>query len=114
MVCIEDCFFFSSRRRHTRLTCDSSSDVCSSDLSTPSETSSTATTPPKRLVTCSSERRATAPYLKSVTVFAPSGVYSLGGVTLCVVGQSGDRHRRGAPLFVFGLKRTVPAARRAR
>src|SRR6266571_7414393 len=29
-----DCifFFFSSRRRHTRLTCDWSSDVCSSDL----------------------------------------------------------------------------------
>src|SRR5690242_21375840 len=27
------CFFFSSRRRHTRLTCDCSSDVCSSDLS---------------------------------------------------------------------------------
>src|SRR6267142_4497306 len=25
------CFFFSSRRRHTRLTCDWSSDVCSSD-----------------------------------------------------------------------------------
>src|SRR5690242_4707056 len=33
-------FFFSSRRRHTRLTCDWSSDVCSSDLkhdSVPSE-----------------------------------------------------------------------------
>src|SRR6266480_5595955 len=28
-------FFFSSRRRHTRLTCDWSSDVCSSDLSRP-------------------------------------------------------------------------------
>src|SRR6267142_4879919 len=28
-------FFFSSRRRHTRLTCDWSSDVCSSDLSAP-------------------------------------------------------------------------------
>src|SRR4051812_48493307 len=28
-------FFFSSRRRHTRLTCDWSSDVCSSDLSGP-------------------------------------------------------------------------------
>src|SRR4051812_45973163 len=28
-------FFFSSRRRHTRLTCDWSSDVCSSDLRTP-------------------------------------------------------------------------------
>src|SRR4051812_49925584 len=27
-----DIFFFSSRRRHTRLTCDWSSDVCSSDL----------------------------------------------------------------------------------
>src|SRR3989344_7558497 len=26
-------YFFSSRRRHTRLTCDWSSDVCSSDLS---------------------------------------------------------------------------------
>src|SRR6266480_5794675 len=25
-------FFFSSRRRHTTLTCDGSSDVCSSDL----------------------------------------------------------------------------------
>src|SRR5690242_10980500 len=25
-------FFFSSRRRHTRLTCDWSSDVCTSDL----------------------------------------------------------------------------------
>src|SRR5947207_4459927 len=28
-------FFFSSRRRHTRSLCDWSSDVCSSDLSTP-------------------------------------------------------------------------------
>src|SRR3954449_12694123 len=27
-------FFFSSRRRHTRLSCDWSSDVCSSDLTT--------------------------------------------------------------------------------
>src|SRR5713101_5359236 len=30
-------FFFSSRRRHTRLTCDWSSDVCSSDLDRPSD-----------------------------------------------------------------------------
>src|SRR6266571_4540201 len=30
-------FFFSSRRRHTRLTCDWSSDVCSSDLPTPAQ-----------------------------------------------------------------------------
>src|SRR6266480_7017917 len=31
-VMIMSFFFFSSRRRHTRLTCDWSSDVCSSDL----------------------------------------------------------------------------------
>src|SRR4051812_25979362 len=31
-------FFFSSRRRHTRLTCDWSSDVCSSDLSAAANT----------------------------------------------------------------------------
>src|SRR5438477_285608 len=29
---LPEAFFFSSRRRHTRLTCDWSSDVCSSDL----------------------------------------------------------------------------------
>src|SRR5260370_3751127 len=29
---MEKCFFFSSRRRHTRFKCDWSSDVCSSDL----------------------------------------------------------------------------------
>src|SRR5690242_21009976 len=32
-MCFLCFFFFSSRRRHTRLTCDWSSDVCSSDLS---------------------------------------------------------------------------------
>src|SRR5690348_17850667 len=32
-VCVFFCFFFSSRRRHTRWTGDWSSDVCSSDLS---------------------------------------------------------------------------------
>src|SRR5438034_9741305 len=31
------CFFFSSRRRHTRSLCDWSSDVCSSDLVTGEE-----------------------------------------------------------------------------
>src|SRR6266480_6668428 len=33
--CLLFFFFFSSRRRHTRLTCDWSSDVCSSDLFRP-------------------------------------------------------------------------------
>src|SRR5438477_3669060 len=32
IICFLLFFFFSSRRRHTRLTCDWSSDVCSSDL----------------------------------------------------------------------------------
>src|SRR3954463_12670664 len=32
-ACVSFWFFFSSRRRHTRLSCDWSSDVCSSDLS---------------------------------------------------------------------------------
>src|SRR2546430_15979548 len=31
-MCSCRCFFFSSRRRHTRFDCDWSSDVCSSDL----------------------------------------------------------------------------------
>src|SRR5690242_21622694 len=32
MICHQPVFFFSSSRRHTILTCDWSSDVCSSDL----------------------------------------------------------------------------------
>src|SRR4051812_49951126 len=36
-LCISYFFFFSSRRRHTRLTCDWSSDVCSSDLASTSK-----------------------------------------------------------------------------
>src|SRR2546430_9214351 len=32
VLCSMWCFFFSSRRRHTRFDCDWSSDVCSSDL----------------------------------------------------------------------------------
>src|SRR5688572_31023650 len=36
MTCVSVmCFFFSSRRRHTRFDCDWSSDVCSSDLCPP-------------------------------------------------------------------------------
>src|SRR5690242_21633332 len=35
VICYFLFFFFSSRRRHTRLTCDWSSDVCSSDLAKP-------------------------------------------------------------------------------
>src|SRR5438309_5128285 len=40
------CFFFSSRRRHTRWNCDWSSDVCSSDLAITSPLIDKALTPP--------------------------------------------------------------------
>src|SRR5437016_6648152 len=39
-------FFFSSRRRHTRLVSDWSSDVCSSDLATKATTGSASSPPP--------------------------------------------------------------------
>src|SRR2546430_4111018 len=41
-------FFFSSRRRHTRFDCDWSSDVCSSDLYAPSDSSRTAGKPKRQ------------------------------------------------------------------
>src|SRR5205807_3626625 len=41
-------FFFSSRRRHTRLQGDWSSDVCSSDLSSAAQALSRASTAPAR------------------------------------------------------------------
>src|SRR5256885_11838563 len=41
-------FFFSSRRRHTRLQGDWSSDVCSSDLPTPRRSFSTCAHPRRR------------------------------------------------------------------
>src|SRR5438477_13000044 len=54
-------FFFSSRRRHTRLTCDWSSDVCSSDLraeaTAPTWSCSTSCCPTWRAGTSRSEER---------------------------------------------------------
>src|SRR5438132_12605650 len=43
-------FFFSSRRRHTRLLCDWSSDVCSSDLAPRNDPSPPTTTSPSMLL----------------------------------------------------------------
>src|SRR3989475_3212877 len=48
-------FFFSSRRRHTRFDCDWSSDVCSSDLSSPGRRS-TRSSPPRPGVTSPTSR----------------------------------------------------------
>src|SRR5688572_8364887 len=50
-------FFFSSRRRHTRFDCDWSSDVCSSDLATTVNTSSTLPTKEELLALLREEER---------------------------------------------------------
>src|SRR5256885_4574230 len=42
---LRGCFFFSSRRRHTRLQGDWSSDVCSSDLANQTRSSTTTVLP---------------------------------------------------------------------
>src|SRR5690242_21303569 len=56
-------FFFSSRRRHTRLTCDWSSDVCSSDLTPHAQPRAT--------------RRDALPTKSTKTVARPSFGYAL-------------------------------------
>src|SRR6266566_5579042 len=62
-MCIFIFFFFSSRRRHTRLQGDWSSDVCSSDLAPATRPTSTASTgarrstPPPGRASRSEERR---------------------------------------------------------
>src|SRR6267142_3196649 len=58
-------FFFSSRRRHTRLTCDWSSDVCSSDLTKRNGDFCKQTIPPGLWRTKSLRQIAeTAPYFR--------------------------------------------------
>src|SRR6266571_5844245 len=60
-------FFFSSRRRHTRLTCDWSSDVCSSDLIRQGQVRAFAVADSKRL--------ASAPDIPTVDEVGAPGVY---------------------------------------
>src|ERR1039457_7315449 len=57
MLCIHNCllFFFSSRRRHTRLQGDWSSDVCSSDLRSPRPVRARNSPNPGRVPECRSE-----------------------------------------------------------
>src|SRR2546430_12632875 len=53
-------FFFSSRRRHTRFDCDWSSDVCSSDLCSPTA-SATQTPAPTTTLGSTRPRQRTTP-----------------------------------------------------
>src|SRR5260370_4585480 len=60
-------FFFSSRRRHTRFKCDWSSDVCSSDLTSPTcpiVSSATSRANPGRLAASAADR----PRSSSITI----------------------------------------------
>src|SRR5580698_10512186 len=67
-------FFFSSRRRHTRLTCDWSSDVCSSDLH-PSDVASRPTTEGDEVISVSGGDV----IMRSVLIDAISQVSTCGG-----------------------------------
>src|SRR5690242_21194682 len=81
-------FFFSSRRRHTRLTCDWSSDVCSSDLSgwisTPGVLRGTTNMP---FVHMTNSRSATRPAL--VNHFSPLITHSSPSRTAWVLNKIG-------------------------
>src|SRR5262249_56335848 len=69
------CFFFSSRRRHTRLVSDWSSDVCSSDLSSlpvRTSTSGTVPSPPGRASCLPSGEKANVVAGLAATAEAPS------------------------------------------
>src|SRR5690242_1070960 len=78
LVCV---FFFSSRRRHTRLTCDWSSDVCSSDLNDQDAQSVTNSTKPliestAQLVTVNANTQGAGPkgVISDLEVFVPRKV----------------------------------------
>src|SRR3989475_9432712 len=62
---VSRCFFFSSRRRHTRFDCDWSSDVCSSDLLTRRAVDAVRGTPAKITHT-----RKTTPGLRNLELYA--------------------------------------------
>src|SRR5207248_8351522 len=86
------CFFFSSRRRHTRSYGDWSSDVCSSDLSARATADSTGTLRPSRLGETSifvrSKRSATGWSKASVTAWAAA---SAAKPPICTPARSEER-----------------------
>src|SRR2546427_1568767 len=69
-------FFFSSRRRHTRFDCDWSSDVCSSDLSTPFRRGMPRSSTAMSGQCSRASRTASRPSAASATTLYPSSVRS--------------------------------------
>src|SRR4051812_49532050 len=95
-------FFFSSRRRHTRLTCDWSSDVCSSDLprkegwsrltAMESAHGRVAARPDRGVVDCRASRPTNAGRLRS-GLPAPTSSNRL-GPNVVEIGRAACRERR--------------------
>src|SRR5882762_4662128 len=81
------CFFFSSRRRHTRFQCDWSSDVCSSDLfktalpmgSTYLVTVSTQPTSPAQTCTVTNGSGTASANVGNIQITCSTGTLSIGG-----------------------------------
>src|SRR2546427_7713835 len=114
------CFFFSSRRRHTRFDCDWSSDVCSSDLAK-SESPVSFHSPRLRsgmtdksiISSCSEDTGGVA------CRFISPCVRNTGGSPTrrcrsddvdCTSALSSSPRARSAPLYCAAAKSTVPAA----
>src|SRR6266480_5477349 len=96
-------FFFSSRRRHTRLTCDWSSDVCSSDLA--------ASTPAGQLGRTMGAAEAGrelgdagGPVLVGAfgLISLTAGLGALAAALLICAGLAAPRNRGGAPRLLAG------------
>src|SRR5256886_1094808 len=80
------CFFFSSRRRHTRFDCDWSSDVCSSDLRCPRDGWGDGRGPARDAARCRKAPR------------VPQGTGTAQGISRCARAldsdwETGDAHR---------------------
>src|SRR5205807_3594270 len=70
------CFFFSSRRRHTRLQGDWSSDVCSSDLEVPAPKTRIALKDPRRPKVRSSAKQTSVPSPEASSLVKPTILFA--------------------------------------
>src|SRR5580698_11083592 len=101
-------FFFSSRRRHTRLTCDWSSDVCSSDLGKfcGQRRPCGAIEDPDRTETMAPQQRGEPDQIKATAQLRSA---------MLKIERFGDRRFRGKKLLGMARRRgkkSYPAARR--
>src|SRR5690242_20836409 len=108
-------FFFSSRRRHTRLTCDWSSDVCSSDLISRRAGSRCAIHDVTRDDSCAGFAKE-ARVLEAETTCCASDQHDLVGDTHCCLDRKSTRlnsSHMSISYAVFCLKKKSKLADRA-